>query len=219
MAGEGDPTGSSGSRRRCTRSFSTMEAAAGPDPASRSSIGPAAGSCAILASGRRRIVEVGTAYRLLHPVDGAGPAAGRDDRDDRSGRDAHDPGARVLAGGRDRGRTDRGGLRAGARGVRGRRPAARSGRSTWPSSTPSSPSTAPTSRQLVPRLSPGALVVADNVLWSGRTSGVRPSAPGDAHVMALRAFCTSVMGDPRFRSTILPVGDGLLVATYLGAAG
>jgi caffeoyl-CoA O-methyltransferase len=72
---------------------------------------------------------------------------------------------------------------------------------------------------LVPRLAPGAIVAADNVLWSGRTSGVRDSRPGDPSVTALRAFCTSVMGDPRFRSTILPVGDGLLVATYLGAAG
>ena len=29
---------------------------------------------------------------------------------------------------------------------------------------------------LVPRLAPGALVAADNVLWSGRVSGARPLA-------------------------------------------
>ncbi len=32
---------------------------------------------------------------------------------------------------------------------------------------------------LVPRLAPGALVVADNVLWAGRVSGERPGSPGD----------------------------------------
>jgi len=64
-----------------------------------------------------------------------------------------------------------------------------------------------------PRLAPGALLVADNVLWSGRTSGGRPPRPGDG-TEALRAFCRAVLRDPRFVGTILPVGDGLLVATW-----
>ena len=62
------------------------------------------------------------------------------------------------------------------------------------------------------RLAPGALVVADNVLWSGRTSGARPSTPGDGSD-ALREFCARVSADPAFETTILPIGDGLLVAT------
>lgn len=65
---------------------------------------------------------------------------------------------------------------------------------------------------LVDRLAPGAVVVADNVLWSGRTSGSRPSRPGDG-TDALREFCARVCADPAFESTILPIGDGLLVAT------
>jgi caffeoyl-CoA O-methyltransferase len=65
---------------------------------------------------------------------------------------------------------------------------------------------------IVPRLSPGALVVADNVLWSGRVSGERPADPGDEGATALRAFNEAVLRDPRFAATILPVGDGLLVA-------
>jgi predicted O-methyltransferase YrrM len=69
---------------------------------------------------------------------------------------------------------------------------------------------------LVPRLAPGALLVADNVLWSGRVSGARPSQPGDRDTEALRAFDRSVLRDPRFVATILPVGDGLLVAGYRG---
>jgi caffeoyl-CoA O-methyltransferase len=69
---------------------------------------------------------------------------------------------------------------------------------------------------LVPRLRPGALLVADNVLWSGRVSGSRPSEPGDRDVEALRAFDRAMLRDPRFTATILPVGDGLLLAGYRG---
>jgi predicted O-methyltransferase YrrM len=66
---------------------------------------------------------------------------------------------------------------------------------------------------LVPRLAPGALVVADNVLWSGR---VTDAAITDDNTTALRAFDAVVLGDPRFTATILPVGDGLLAATWHG---
>jgi predicted O-methyltransferase YrrM len=67
--------------------------------------------------------------------------------------------------------------------------------------------------EIMPRLESGALVAADNVLWGGRTSGGRPSSPGD-RTAELRAFCERVLADPRFTGTILPVGDGLLVAAY-----
>lgn len=66
---------------------------------------------------------------------------------------------------------------------------------------------------IVPRLVSGALVLADNVLWSGRSSGARPARDGDG-TDELRAFCAGVLGDPRFSGTILPVGDGLLVAAF-----
>jgi caffeoyl-CoA O-methyltransferase len=66
---------------------------------------------------------------------------------------------------------------------------------------------------LRPRLAPGAIVLADNVLWSGRVSGSRPARPGDG-TAALQAFCREVLNDPAFVATILPVGDGLLVATW-----
>jgi caffeoyl-CoA O-methyltransferase len=65
---------------------------------------------------------------------------------------------------------------------------------------------------IVPRLAPGALVVADNVLWSGRVSGERPADPGDEGTAALRAFDEAILRDGRFVASILPVGDGLLVA-------
>jgi predicted O-methyltransferase YrrM len=66
---------------------------------------------------------------------------------------------------------------------------------------------------LVPRLAPGALVVADNVLWSGR---VADPTITDENTVALRAFDAAVLADPRFSATILPVGDGLLLAGYRG---
>lgn len=68
---------------------------------------------------------------------------------------------------------------------------------------------------LRPRLQPGGLLVADNVLWSGRTSGSRPSRDGDG-TRELQVFCRRVAEDPGFESTILPIGDGLLVATLRG---
>jgi predicted O-methyltransferase YrrM len=69
---------------------------------------------------------------------------------------------------------------------------------------------------LVPRLVQGAFVVADNVLWSGRVSGATDAAADDESTTALRAFDSAVLRDPRFVSTILPVGDGLLIAHYRG---
>lgn len=66
------------------------------------------------------------------------------------------------------------------------------------------------------RLAPDALVVADNVLWSGRVSGARATADDDRDTRALRAFCARVHADRRFAATILPVGDGLLVAGWRG---
>jgi predicted O-methyltransferase YrrM len=69
---------------------------------------------------------------------------------------------------------------------------------------------------LTSRLVPGALVAADNVLWTGRASGSRPASPGDESLAVLRAFDAAVLRDPRFTATILPVGDGLLVATWHG---
>ncbi len=65
---------------------------------------------------------------------------------------------------------------------------------------------------LVPRMDVGSLIVADNVLWSGRVSGSNPSGADDANTDALRRFNTAVLADRRFHATILPVGDGLFIA-------
>jgi predicted O-methyltransferase YrrM len=64
---------------------------------------------------------------------------------------------------------------------------------------------------LRPRLAADALVIADNVLWGGRSSGARPSRDGDG-TRELREVCRRLAADPEFLTTILPIGDGLLVA-------
>ncbi len=57
-------------------------------------------------------------------------------------------------------------------------------------------------------LSPGGLFVADNAFWKGWVLD-----PGiDELAAVLDGFNRIVAADPRFDATILPVGDGLLVA-------
>ena len=63
---------------------------------------------------------------------------------------------------------------------------------------------------LRPRLEPGALIVADNVLWSGAVADPASTRTGTPE---LRAFNAAVLADPSLVATILPVGDGLLLAT------
>jgi caffeoyl-CoA O-methyltransferase len=69
---------------------------------------------------------------------------------------------------------------------------------------------------LGPRLAPGALIVADNVLWGGEAARPGASDGDTSHAGALRRFNAAVLGDPAWSATILPVGDGLLVAVRRG---
>jgi predicted O-methyltransferase YrrM len=57
---------------------------------------------------------------------------------------------------------------------------------------------------LLPRLSPGAMIVYDNLLWKGQVA----RDVHDASTDALRAFNSRIASDPRLLTTILPVGDG-----------
>ncbi|MGW0659438.1 O-methyltransferase [Streptodolium elevatio] len=65
---------------------------------------------------------------------------------------------------------------------------------------------------LIPRMTPGALVLADNVLYSG---DVVSPAPGGA-AEAVHRFNEHVRADPRVEAVILPVADGLTFARVLG---
>jgi caffeoyl-CoA O-methyltransferase len=57
---------------------------------------------------------------------------------------------------------------------------------------------------VLPRLQPGGLIVADNVLWSGR--GLAPKQKSDRAVVR---FNNHVRRDPRVECVMLPVRDGV----------
>lgn len=58
-------------------------------------------------------------------------------------------------------------------------------------------------------LRPGGLLLVDNALWKGKV--VDPEETDEATV-AIRDTLAAAAGDPELDATLLPVGDGLLVA-------
>ncbi len=65
--------------------------------------------------------------------------------------------------------------------------------------------------ELIPRLRPGGLLLADNTLWSGAV--LRES--DDPDTKALRAFNDRVAADSRVRVVLLPIGDGVTLIQKL----
>ena len=171
---------------------------------------------AVLAAGRQRIVEVGTAfgYSTLWMALGAAPDAtiatidpdrGRTDRARGWWREAGVADERIVV-------VNRPALEAFALGAD---EPALVGPFDFAFIDALKPEYPAYLQAIVPRLLPGAIVVADNVLWSGEVSGDKPARRGGA-TEALRTFDIAVLADPRFSATILPVGDGLLIAAYRG---
>jgi caffeoyl-CoA O-methyltransferase len=69
--------------------------------------------------------------------------------------------------------------------------------------------------ELVPRVRPGGLLLADNVLWSGRVvESPRPAEANepDDNTRAIRAFNDHVAADDRVDVAVLPAFDGLTIA-------
>ena len=62
---------------------------------------------------------------------------------------------------------------------------------------------------LLPKLAVGGLVVVDNLLWKGRVAGDEM----DEETEAIRAFNGYLMMHPQLRSVLLPLGDGVGLAT------
>ncbi len=64
---------------------------------------------------------------------------------------------------------------------------------------------------VIERVAPGGLIIADNVLWSGK-----PLDPAlreqDADAAAIHQFNQKVQQDPRVDNIMLPIRDGLLIA-------
>lgn len=58
-----------------------------------------------------------------------------------------------------------------------------------------------------PLVGPGSVLVADNILWSGKV--VEPVVARDRHTQALLEFNRMVADDPRVENVIVPLRDGL----------
>jgi len=68
---------------------------------------------------------------------------------------------------------------------------------------------------VLPKLSMGGLVVADNVLWKGLTAAKTVPEDERVRVDALRAFNRTITSHPSLRGVILPLGDGVAYATRI----
>jgi caffeoyl-CoA O-methyltransferase len=66
--------------------------------------------------------------------------------------------------------------------------------------------------ELVPRVRPGGVLLADNVLWSGR---IVDESVTDENAAALRAFNDKVAADSRVEVVMLTAFDGLTIARKL----
>ena len=62
---------------------------------------------------------------------------------------------------------------------------------------------------IIDKVKPGGLIIADNVLWSGKV--VEQVASNDKDTKALLLFNKKVNDDPRVSNVLLPVRDGLML--------
>ena len=66
--------------------------------------------------------------------------------------------------------------------------------------------------RILPRLAVGGLMLFDNLLWGGRVAEP-PEDEEDPDADALRAFNAYLMMHPQLQAQVLPLGDGLGLAT------
>lgn len=66
---------------------------------------------------------------------------------------------------------------------------------------------------VIGRMRPGGVIIADNVLWSGKVTGDPEKM--DAETRGLHAFNQKVHADPRVENVLLPVRDGLMVCRVI----
>ncbi len=63
---------------------------------------------------------------------------------------------------------------------------------------------------IVPKMNKGGILIADNVLWYGK---VLEPQPKDAETKAIKQYNEMLASDDRVEAVILPVRDGLSIAT------
>jgi len=62
---------------------------------------------------------------------------------------------------------------------------------------------------ILPKVRPGGLIIADNVLWSGKVLDLENNQDLDTQV--IHQFNELVQGDDRVQNVLLPIRDGLMV--------
>ena len=62
---------------------------------------------------------------------------------------------------------------------------------------------------LIEKLTTGGLIIADNVLWSGKIT--MPASDMDRETLALHEFNNFIQNDERVENMLLPIRDGLMV--------
>ena len=60
---------------------------------------------------------------------------------------------------------------------------------------------------VIPKMSKGGLIISDNVMWSGKVLDEFDSI--DESTVALKKYNKKLKNDPRVKTTILPIRDGL----------
>lgn len=66
---------------------------------------------------------------------------------------------------------------------------------------------------VLPRLRVGGMVVCDNLLWKGHVAAPPEDREEDEQSRALRAFNGYLMMHPQLQALVIPLGDGLGIAT------
>ena len=62
---------------------------------------------------------------------------------------------------------------------------------------------------VLPRLTPGGYILADNTLWDGHV--LQEAVPADQQTRGIQAFNDHVAADTRVEKVILPLRDGLTI--------
>ena len=151
-------------------------------------------------------------HRVLVAGGDAGHAGRRADGLLRRVRGVHVGRPPLLGGGRGRATASTCGSRRRSRRWTRCSPRAAAGRSTSPSSTPTSRAIPPTTSAASQLVRPGGLVTLDNVLWSGDVADPRVD---DTDTMTLRQVNETIAGDPRVHHVMLPIADGMTIARKL----
>lgn len=66
---------------------------------------------------------------------------------------------------------------------------------------------------VIDKMSTGGLIIADNVLWSGKV--LEPVKENDTSTKAILHYNEKIHNDPRVENTLLPIRDGLMMAVVL----